>query len=69
MREFYSELGEVEYGVPKPSILGPILFSVFVNGLFILDTEGTILSYADDTAVFYTAHSWQQSETKVNDER
>ena len=41
------------HGVPQGSILGPLLFTIFVNDL--KDAVGScqILSYADDTRVYY----------------
>lgn len=53
--DFYRELWEVENVVSQGSILGQLLFCVYVSGLFSMDTRGTILNYAHDTAVFHSA--------------
>ena len=49
-----SSEARIEYGVPQGSILGPMLFSLYVNDLPANITGGFISLYADDTAVCVT---------------
>ena len=47
---FYSSWDEILFGVPQRSILGPLLFNIFVCDLFdFIDNDVNIGSYADDT--------------------
>ena len=49
-----SKTGSILYGVPQGSILGPLLFLIFINDLplFIGDSIRSVDLYADDTTLY-----------------
>lgn len=50
----YSEWANITKGVPQGSILGPLLFLIFVNDLPDVVTKCSINLYADDTTIYYS---------------
>jgi hypothetical protein len=58
-----SGLKDVKSGVPQGSILGPLLFVLFINDMSECISEGTnIALYADDTKIWRRICSWKDHE-------
>ena len=47
----YSSWSEIIAGVPQGSILGPLLFNIFLNDLFLYPEEIFLSNYADDNTL------------------
>ena len=56
----FSELLNIIYGVPQGSILGPLLFIIYIFDLFIVNKDVNFSSYGDDTTPFITGMSFGQ---------
>ena len=50
-----SDWSLISRGIPQGSVLGPLLFNIFINDLLYDSFNSTISSYADDTQLFATS--------------
>lgn len=62
-----SEDKTVSIGVPQGTILGPLLFIIYINDLLSLLPGKSITSYADDTVVVTTGVTWESARIKMNE--
>lgn len=65
-KEKISETKEFTVSVPQGSLLGPLLFSIYVNDLSKLELNGQLVFYADDCSIVYSADDYQELESLVN---
>ena len=61
----YSSWEEIMFGVPQGSILGPLLFNIFLCDLFLIMENIDIASYADDNTPYTTGNSMEEVIQKL----
>lgn len=57
----------INYGVPQGSILGPLLFLLYVNDIHNINaSHNSIKQYADDTCLIISALNFEKMKTEAN---
>ena len=57
---------KVSIGVPQGSILGPLLFLVYINGIHEVTRHTTMTMFADDMAISYSSKCASDLQNKLN---
>ena len=61
-----SDLCSINYGVPQGSVLGPILFLLYINDLNQAILHSKVHHFADDTNFLYASHSLKKLNKTIN---
>ena len=59
----YSKWSNVRRGIPQGSILGPLLFNIFINDIFMIIEQSDICNFAD----YNTFYSCEKSLTDIKE--
>jgi retron-type reverse transcriptase len=63
---YVSTTREIEHGVPQGSILGPILFSLYINDLPLNIMRSKIVLFAGDTNILVSDENTNNLQYKLN---
>ena len=64
----YSDWGEINAGVPQGSVLGPLLFLIFINDIVLTVSNCNIRLFADDTCLFLEVDNRTECATLINED-
>ena len=66
INSYYSDYRKIRMGVPQGSVLGPLLFLIYINSIFELKLHGALVAFADDMALVYDDVSNDNIIKKIN---
>ncbi|CAH1966737.1 unnamed protein product [Acanthoscelides obtectus] len=58
----------IKCGVPQGTVLGPLLFNIYLNDIFQINCVGKITSFADDTAILYEGTDWSDLKNVIEND-
>ena len=61
-----SKIKNIKFGVPQGSVLGPLLFLIFINDIVNIKTQGHFVLFADDTSIIFRENNIDSMENSMN---
>ena len=61
-----SDAENILFGVPQGSVLGPLLFLIYINDIVHSSTQGEFVIFADDTNIFIAAKTKKEAYNVSN---
>lgn len=60
-----NKINNEPFSVPQGTVLSPLLYIIYVNGLYNLRLKGKLVTFADDTALFVSGNTWNEVITNI----
>ena len=67
MKDNFSDLQPLTNGVPQGSVLGPLLFLLYINDIPQIMTNCNVLMYADDTVLYCSGKNYLEIQAQMQE--
>ena len=65
VNESFSEWVNIIIGIPQGSVLGPLLFNIFINDLFLAVGDQDLCNFADDNTLYKCRRSLHEAQCEI----
>lgn len=63
-----SSVRPIKYGVPQGSVIGPLLFLIYINSIKEVALSADVYMYADDIVLLYNTDNYADLEVEINND-